>query len=537
MKTKKIYSGSISFKKETTKSSMTLNSQGVLYKMPETPVERKKELESFGFFGASSDQNKYFPEVTGKNIELKDEDFVYQPFRLLSATIVGAHSWKATDFSDIGVLKRALQLVDAIPIYKDHDTSEVDNAAGIVTTPTWQNTYFDENGAEVPAGINGIFKIDAKTNPKLARNIMLGAVKSNSVTVLFDWEPSHEFEDEWRFFDAIGSVIDGEMVTRKVTKIYDFYETSLVWLGADPFAKKLVDGKVAGVDTQGVFAKETEEVQESYTKDNKYSVLYKAPETLSLKKAIISNIKNKDNMDTIVLAKLLKKLNLEAGTELTEQHLEHLNVVTPEVAESNINNAKIVDIVTEKLLTSFEKIDIGIEESLKTTSFVATIDLEASIVEKETLTLQVAELETVKTSNVELEANKVKLTSDVEELKAKAISDKAEYDALKPMSVLGESYIAEKRTEVERLYSLAMDSKTDEAMLGLIKKATPDELVGMLKQYSAKMVKKFSPKCNDCESENITMRSTFAKKDEKEDTKENTIENLREKYRKNPINL
>ena len=122
----------------------------------------------------------------------------------------------------------------------DHETN-IGNAIGTVKEVFWQESY-TVDGHEIPAGINGVLKIDGKANPRIARGINMDppSIHSNSVTVQFEWKPSHNFKDPYEFWDKIGTYDEkGEMIRRIATKIISYKETSLVSHGADPFAQKV----------------------------------------------------------------------------------------------------------------------------------------------------------------------------------------------------------------------------------------------------------------------------------------------------------
>ena len=71
--------------------------------------------------------------------------------------------------------------------------------------------------------------VDAKTNPKVARGVLMGSIFSNSVTVEFEWKMSHPFENEYEFLDKIGQYgADGKMIRRVVTKILNYHKSSLI---------------------------------------------------------------------------------------------------------------------------------------------------------------------------------------------------------------------------------------------------------------------------------------------------------------------
>lgn len=203
----------------------------------------KESVEKFGLFGGSLNVNSFMPNVTAEMLKPKAEDFIEPMFRLLSATIV-AKKYNPTEFSE-AVLKESMHLLLGQSVNCDHDT-DVGNAVGAVSAVEWQESY-KENGIVIPAGINGVLKIDGLSNPRLARGIMMDppSIHSNSVTVEFAWEPSHQFEDIWEFYSKLGTYNEkGEMIRRIVTKIISYKETSLVWHGADPFAQLLKSGRL-----------------------------------------------------------------------------------------------------------------------------------------------------------------------------------------------------------------------------------------------------------------------------------------------------
>jgi len=212
--------------------------------------ERKSD-KKFGmnFQSALGDKIK-IPKV----VDVKEGDFLFAPFRLISATIVGGGTWKATDFSNEAVLRRSMPLLQDKPVYRNH-WMDPDYWLGQVDSLAWGQSYVQSsNGLIIPSGIDGLLAIDTvgKKNQQLARGIVTGSVRSNSVTIEFEWEPSHDFPDEWDFYYYLGEMVEGKMVTRVVTKIIDYHETSIVGLGADPYAKAIKeDGELVDVDLAG----------------------------------------------------------------------------------------------------------------------------------------------------------------------------------------------------------------------------------------------------------------------------------------------
>lgn len=204
----------------------------------------KDTKQSFGLYSSGINYNTYYPDASASDLTPVEAEFVEPLFRLISACIL-AKNHNPTDFSTPGVLEKSMYLLKGQSVYCDHDT-DVGNAIGAVKEVAWQEG-FDQDGVIVPPGINGVLKIDGKSNPRLARGIMMDppSIHSNSVTVTFKWKPSHTYETIWGFYDKLGTYDDsGELVRRIVTEIISYSETSLVHHGADPFAQKLVDGKL-----------------------------------------------------------------------------------------------------------------------------------------------------------------------------------------------------------------------------------------------------------------------------------------------------
>lgn len=205
----------------------------------------KDSVQSLGLFGSDIDYNTYYPDLKPEDLVPKDNEFIEPMFRLLSATIV-SKNYYPTDFSLPGVLKNSMNLMLGQTVNCDHAT-DIGNAIGSVSKVVWQEAYKDGD-ILIPAGINGILKIDGKSNPRIARGILMEppSIHSNSVTVQFRWEKSHPELSDDEFYDKIGTYDDkGELIRRMVTEIVRYTETSLVSHGADVYAQKIgEDGKI-----------------------------------------------------------------------------------------------------------------------------------------------------------------------------------------------------------------------------------------------------------------------------------------------------
>jgi hypothetical protein len=135
------------------------------------------------------------------------------------------------------VLKESTPLLLNQTVYPNHDCFDINNWLGSVSNVAW-----DESG-EV-AGINAEYKIDALMNPRIARGLIMDppAIHSTSLTILFEFEFSHpDLVEQGRFWQLLGDEVEGSIVRLIVTKIQEYWEASLVFQGADRFAKQIDD--------------------------------------------------------------------------------------------------------------------------------------------------------------------------------------------------------------------------------------------------------------------------------------------------------
>lgn len=507
----------LSFSKEEVKrASLAMGNAGIMIAMPSKEADAKKFMHSFGW-GSSSDSNKFYPDLNvKKDLAPKEEDFVNVPFRLLSATMVAAGTWRSTDFSDASVLKDAVKKLDGKPVYKDHET-DLDNWVGIVRNPKFSGAFTMDDGTQIPAGLDGIISIDGKTNPKIARGVLLGAIFSNSVTVEFDWIPSHEFENDYQFENALGTIIDGKMVCRKVTRIIDFYESSLVWLGADPYAKMIDEnGNLVNVDESSTYEEESEVVKTKYQKDKKYEVKFGFDKNLlSLAKSNSQSLtqKNTKKMNDKVLEALRKKLKLADDVELTDAHAEAVEkLLTDEEAAAKaketsedvetVSNAEVTEAVAEITGEVVEE-TTSVKDALAKLKGLKGIKVE-----------EFTKLSENASKVASLETEKVTLTGELANLKVDKATLEAKVIELGANAKLGEKFMSDKRAEVIRLYTLAVDNKPVDAVLSLMQNAKLEELEGLLSQYTKGNTEKFSGKCKSCGSTEFEFKSTVGGDDE-----------------------
>lgn len=462
-------------------------------------IDMFKSLEQFGMFGSGNNANTFFPNANVPNdVVPKPEDFIDVPFRLLSAAIVGAGTWKATDFRDTAILKESRDMLLEKPVYFDHDTDLL-NWVGITKSVKWTEAFTNKDGVPVPAGIDGVLAIDAKVNPKIARGVLSGIIFSNSVTVIFDWKPSHTFESEEKFYNQIGEMhADGQMVRRVVTKIYDYYETSLVWLGADPFSKLIdKDGNLKHIDTSSIqYNKVDATTKDKYEKEFAYSIPCGIDKNvLALSKRTEKNNQNHNIMKPEVLIQLAAMLGVKAE-DITVESLSKLKTADTAAEATHTANAAIAASF-QTAITEFateNKLDAS---TLEPKAFLASHKFVAAD--------KIAPMTEALTKVTALEAEKTTLTGEVATLKT-------EVATLGKEAKIGKDFVQMKKDETIRLYKVVAGENSDEAVINLIKGAEPDALEGLLKQYAKDATGKFSASCKKCNSTEFEFRSSLVTK-------------------------
>lgn len=415
------------------------------------------DMEKFGFWEtASPNYATYYPEATPEQFIPKDEEFIYPVFRMLSEVIVS--KGRPIDFSKAGVLKRSMNKLIGQTINIDHETA-LGNAIGSVSEVYWQKGYIAKDGTKVPAGINAVLKIDAKSNPRIARGINMEppSIHSNSVTVRFSWVPSHKFDDINQFFYNLGTYHkDGELIRCVVDEIICYTETSLVGHGADVFAQK--------VDENG------EIVNPTYASDT-YQFSADKPIT-TIFNTDYKNLQNSDTSDIAILSlsnsdKPLYKKNQHNPNSMEELLTELIESFgfDSNLKEENLNNA-----IKEKLTS-----------------------LNNKITEKETeIGTLGTKIETLTTENVNLKEENENLSANKEEI-TKLTNNT--------------------RNEALRYAKLVLGENPDEAITNLIANADLTTAAALLKQYRSQSESKFSATCNKCGSNEVTRLSAIPSRD------------------------
>jgi len=208
------------------------------------PKNGGEGLENFGLFGGEAQYTSFSPGIGPDDWQPKEEDFIYPIFRILSDTTVVKFGVPIVFGKE--VLMDTVKKIENQTVYPDHKNDEVGNSLGVVTKAFWENSY-KVDGVTVPAGVNAVLKIDAKSNPRIARALLMDppAIHSGSVKVSFDWEKSHNLSDD-EFWGKVGSYDkEGKLIALNVTKIKAYHEYSLVTHGADSFAQKVGEKGIA----------------------------------------------------------------------------------------------------------------------------------------------------------------------------------------------------------------------------------------------------------------------------------------------------
>lgn len=449
-------------------------------------VPTPESITQFGLFGSDLNYHTYYPDVKPEELHPKEDEFIHPVFRLLSATIV-SKNWNPTDFGHIdGVLRESMGLLIGQTVNCDHST-DIGNAIGSVSEVIWQEAYKDGK-ILIPAGINGVLKIDGKANPRIARGILMEppSIHSNSVTVQFRWEQSHPDLSVSDFFEKIGTYDSkGQLIRRIVTEIIRYHETSLVSHGADPYAQKInQDGKL----NNPIFAHRTWNSYSEYveSKDKIYTFEdYKQP---------ITN-------DT--------PTNINKGE-------------TPSLKESpeTNNNSNPIQSKMDKDFQAFLESLFGegkltLAEGQEINQVTALAAITALVASNATSQGEVTQLkETVNNLTTERD----QLTSKVTELNAKVAS-------LEPMSTIGTNYLTSLREECVANYRKVNGENADESIINMLNAETTgvQTLKSLNKDYLDRLSEKYPMKCNECGSHDVSRASST--KEGEEEKKTDTTQN------------
>lgn len=429
----------------------------------------KESVEKLGLFGSDIDYNTYYPNLTKEDLTPNADEFIEPVFRLLSATIV-SKNWNPTDFSQPGVLKASMRMLLGQTVNCDHST-DIGNAIGSVSQVMWQEGYKDGNFM-IPAGINGVLKIDGKANPRIARGILMDppSIHSNSVTVQFKWAKSHPDMDDRDFWDKLGTYDEkGNMIRKVVTEVVRYLETSLVSHGADSFAQKIgEDGKIINPE----FAKRTWTSFSEYQEDTKKAYYF-----TDFKEDINSYQENNDTPQNNINTN--NSLNNNTMNKELKEFLEKL------FGDNLLSLAEGQEVSTELALSAVQSLVNG----------------------KKTLETKITNL-----------------TTEKDQLTEQITQKDAEIANLTAMSTVGKNYIASLREEVVGNYKKLKGDKADETIVTMLNAETTglQTLISLNKDYKAQLEEKFPLTCSKCGSHDVTRSSSVVEDPKKDDTTSNS---------------
>jgi len=422
----------------------------------------QESIQQLGLFGGNINYHTYYPELKEEDLKPKEEEFIEPVFRLLSATIV-SKNWMPTDFGQGDVLKRSIKLMLGQTVNCDHET-DIGNAIGAVSKVMWQEAYKDGN-IYVPAGMNGVLKIDGKANPRIARGILMEppSIHSNSVTVQFAWDKSHPEMDDNEFWDKIGTYDSkGNMVRRIVTNVVRYLETSLVSHGADSYAQKIgADGKIVNPG----FANRTWNSYSEYQKESPKVYSFQDSKELG---------KQDENLDDTL----------------------HLDNKDPKNSEPK-NNSKMNQELKEFLEKLFGENMLQLGEGQE-----ASVELA---------------LQLVGTAVKNLASLKDQLTTkdnEITSLQAEVAKKDTEIANLNEMATVGKNHIASLRESTVATYKKLAGEHVDETIVTMINAETTglQTLLSLKKDYEARLEEKFPLHCAKCGSHDINRASSAEEK-------------------------
>ncbi len=388
----------------------------------------------------------------------QESDYVSIPFRLLSATIVGSGTWKSTSFENEDVLKASIPMLEGKPAFTNHEIWDVQGAIGTIQNVRWEDSFTDDKGNVIPPGIVGEYIIDGKQYPDLVRKLVgvpeagiMPAVNGSSVTVRYMYVPSHDFQGpdaEWQFERNIGTVIDGKEVTRVVTEIVEYRESSIVNFPADKFARNRMGKEPKKQSGGGMMSatlslsEESDDVRQVY-QEGSYQV-------------------DLDEMPVqVVTTKAQKQDN---PTENTTQ--------------ANESDALVIQLKAQ------------IEDAKKDS------DAQKVVMHRNQKTIE------------NLQANTVSLAKQVADLQTQLTAYKEKVSGLEPRAILGDAYLIETRKEVKRLYGLSAKDDINDNMLKIFDEADIDSLQAFKQEYAKKAEEAHALTCKKCGGKDVSRQSS-----------------------------
>jgi hypothetical protein len=426
------------------------------------PLSRKidaelNEVSSFGLFDvASPNFSTYYPDVKESDLNPEGDaaSFVYPVFRGLSEVIVHKRH-NPIDFSENEALKNSMGMLKGQTVYPNHEMA-IGNELGAIFDEVWQNGYTTASGVKVPAGINVRLKIDGKSNPRIARAILMDppAIHSTSVTVEFGWEKSHPkmMDEEFKArFATLGE--DGKLVRKVVTQIKKYHEISLVPHGADPFAQ---------------FIKENGNIANPEYADK----VYNSSKEVFAKQVYVFSYKDKD---------------LTSLAETSFGSVEEPKKI--EKPKTQNNKMTFIQTLAQSLGLAIE----GKED--------ATLQLEIST--------KISAINLASTTSATLTADLAKAKGDLTALQTSFDVLKGEKESLTKLAAAGTKALELKRTAVKAQLAILKDNAVDATLLTVVENADFEALTALETDYATQLDGKAPLTCQECNSSNVSRRTSL----------------------------
>jgi myosin heavy subunit len=247
------------------------------------------------------------------------------------------------------------------------------------------------------------------------------------------------------------------MVRRIVTSIVNYEETSLVYMGADPYAKvKMPDGTYLNIDHSGIYG---------------------------INEQALSKIEEANNL--MITTESMTKTNMT----------------------SNQDQAVQVDKMPASDKDQLQKFEAALAELSKVKAEALSLQLAVDAAKAEALeTSQKCE---------QLRAEIKTFTDSLIAAQKESESLRTEVTQLKPLAAAGTEALDQLRMEAARLMQLSYNGKAPQRLLeDLSKLDTVADLSKAVEAYGGKAYAQFDAKCANCGSQNITLRSSADTPDE-----------------------
>ncbi|WP_338761813.1 hypothetical protein WAF17_16325 [Bernardetia sp. ABR2-2B] len=417
--------------------------------------------------------NKGLPAV-----ENFDSNYAYFGFRLFSAdSIIGADGWNCS-YCPKEVLQEAAHKWNENVLRLDHRLATKELVGTI--SQVWFDDGTIQDGVRIPSGVNGYFKINRTEFSKEVELLQSdpAGIRYTSAGISFEFEPSHEFEDDWDFWRQVGKTINGEYVHFKITNIEEVFEQSLVWEGADPCAVRLEE--------------ENDEVIFKYLKENRVlddSRLQSLKDSNLSSKEFKTELKKEMPKGIGRFAKMTFGGNPSAGkqnfsnTEEKSAKDESQNPLNPLDDTFGEGLGKIMSEEEEKFKSIIEKKEqkqVSLEQQLKEkTSTITRLQVEVEE-QKE-------------------EVAKLKTQLDFANKKAK---DNEEF------ATLSKKILEKQRSYAKEVYT-KQGKELPSSIENIIDKADFETLDDLIVDFGGKSMTAYGqPKCSECGSQKFVIRNS-----------------------------